>query len=231
MGAGDDEVELKTLSKMVQVIKDGLENDGAIAISDRRHFIYYQPGKSIDLPIHPGDQLREGSVSFRAVQAKQSVAAVVDPRVFGVPYYAIGHPVMDDDRIVGCITAIFPMSKRVMAETDHPAPPYLIGKTNDRYIPISFDEIHWIYADQRKTYIHTDRGDFQNKYTLTQLENLLPLGRFLRCHRSYIVNLESIAEIHPYFHSTFQLVLKDKDSSRIPVSQTYASRFRECLGF
>lgn len=222
-------MELQTLSRVVQMISNGLQNDAAIAIADRRQFIYYQPGKSIDLPIRPGDALREGTASLQTVQAQADVQTLVDPHVFGVPYFAMGHPVIENNQLAGCVTAIFPVQK---TKTIEPVKPQLlIGKTEDRFLPIAFKDIHWIYADQRKTFLHTEHGDFQNKYTLTQLEDLLPAGQFLRCHRSYIVKLDSIAEIHPYFHSTFHLVIKDKHESRIPVSQSYASAFREYLGF
>jgi two-component system, LytTR family, response regulator len=224
-------MEIESLSKVIEIISKSLQNEAAIAIADRRRFIYYQPGKSIDLPIHPGDALREGTVSLQAVQAQTDIATSVDPQVFGVPYYATGHPVIENNKLAGCVTAIFPLQKRMPLPTAKPSFSMLIGKTEDRFLPITFDEIHWLYADNRKTFIHTDRGDFQNKYSLQQLEEILPSGRFLRCHRSYIVNIDSIAEIHPHFHSTFQLVIKDKSASRIPVSQTYTSRFRDFLGF
>ena len=222
-------MELQTLSKVVQMISNGLQNEAAIAIADRRQFIYYQPGKSIDLPIRPGDELREGTASLQTVQAKADVSTMVDPQVFGVPYFAMGHPVIENNQLAGCVTAIFPVQK---PKTIEPVKPQLlIGRTDDRFLPIAFDDIHWIYADQRKTFLHTDQGDFQNKYNLIQLEDFLPAGQFLRCHRSYIVKLDSIAEIHPNFHSTFHLVIKDKQASRIPVSQSYASAFRDYLGF
>jgi len=224
-------MELETLSKVVQIISRGVQNEAAIAISDQRRFIYYQPGKSINLPIHPGEPLREGTASLQTVRAQEDVSTLVDPKVFGVPYFAIGHPIIENSQIAGCITAILPLQKDWQPETPKPAVNLLIGKTEDRFMPITFDEIHWIYAENRKTFIHTDRGDFQNKFTLQQLEDILPKDKFLRCHRSYIVNIDSIKEIHPHFHSTFQLVIKDKPSSHVPVSQTYVSSFRNFLGF
>ncbi|MGV3487073.1 MAG: LytTR family DNA-binding domain-containing protein [Tuberibacillus sp.] len=224
-------MELETLSKVVQIISRGVQNEAAIAISDRRRFIYYQPGKSINLPIRPGEPLREGTVSLETIRAQEDISTLVGPQVFGVPYFAIGHPIKEDNQLAGCITAIFPMRKEVPEAFIKPVSDILIGKTEDRYLPITFSEIHWIYSENKKTYIHTDHGDFQNKFTLQQLEELLPKERFLRCHRSYIVNIHSIKEIHPHFHSTFQLVIKDKQSSHVPVSQTYVGCFRQKLGF
>jgi len=224
-------MELETIAKVVQLISRDVRNEAAIAISDKRRFIYYQPGKSIDLPIHPGEPLREGTASLQTVRTQEDVSTRVDPKVFGVPYFAIGHPIIENNQLAGCITAIFPLQKEAPEKAEKPSVNLLIGKTEDRFLPITFDEIHWVYAENRKTYIHTDRGDFQNKFTLQELETILPKDMFLRCHRSYIVNIHSIREIHPHFHSTFQLVIKDKQGTHVPVSQTYVSRFRNFLGF
>ncbi|WP_027725588.1 LytTR family DNA-binding domain-containing protein [Tuberibacillus calidus] len=224
-------MELETLSKVVEMASRVAENDAAISISDRRQFIYYQPGKAINLPIRPGEPLREGTASLQTVLSKAHVTKVVDPQVFGIPYYAIGYPIIENDKIEGSITAIFPLQKARPNETAKPAINLLMGRTEDRFLPIKFHDIHWISSKQKKTLIHTNHGTYQNKYTLQHLEEILPKNRFIRCHRSYIVNIESIKEIHPHFHSTFQLVMNDQQGHHIPVSQSYASQFRDILGF
>ncbi|CFJ52130.1 CO-responsive transcriptional regulator RcoM [Mycobacterium tuberculosis] len=93
------------------------------------------------------------------------------------------------------------------------------------------NEIMYISSNEGKTQLHTANGAYTNKYNMAELENLLAPGQFIRCHRSYFVNLEAIRFIHPHFHSTFILEMKDKQKSRVPVSQSYASTFRQLLGF
>ena len=46
-------------------------------------------------------------------------------------------------------------------------------------------------------------------------------------HRAFIVNTEHITEIHPWFNSTYNLILKD--GSKIPVSRTYAKDLKSCF--
>ena len=63
--------------------------------------------------------------------------------------------------------------------------------------------------------------------TLSELEALLDPARFVRVHRSYIVNLESLARVEPYAKDSRVAILKD--GSRIPVSRAGYERLRELL--
>ena len=56
------------------------------------------------------------------------------------------------------------------------------------------------------------------------MEKKLQRTQFMRVHRSFIVNLDHIVEIHPWFNSTYNLVMKDK--SKVPVSRTYMKEFK-----
>ena len=222
---------LNDVLEMVQVISKSVQEHAAIAIADQKSFVYYHPGKEIDLPIHPGDQLREETASFQALLLKDELSLTIDSTVFGVPYMAHSLPIKEKNEIKGCITTIYPLKRKREVGFAQSVPlNFLVGKMEDRFLPITFSDIHYIYSDQGKTILHTKRGTFQNKYTLSQLEEMLPQHQFLRCHRSYIVNLEAIEEIHPHFHSTFKLSFKET-KTRIPVGQTYASLFRHILGF
>jgi two-component system LytT family response regulator len=44
---------------------------------------------------------------------------------------------------------------------------------------------------------------------MNSLENRLDPNKFLRIHRSTIVNVERIKELHPMFHGEYQVILKD----------------------
>ncbi|HUP62801.1 MAG TPA: LytTR family DNA-binding domain-containing protein [Thermoanaerobaculia bacterium] len=63
--------------------------------------------------------------------------------------------------------------------------------------------------------------------TLSELEALLDPARFVRVHRSYLVNLESLARVEPYAKDSRVAVLKD--GSRIPVSRAGYERLKELL--
>lgn len=218
-------MQLESCSNLVGVLRE-VPKEAAIAIADHNRFIYYQPGEGIDIKLKHGEELREGRVSLQALMLKQKTSALVDERLFGVSYFGTSYPIFNNDHIEGVITVIYP--PEIHSKNQQP---FLIGRKDDLWVPVPHSDIIYISAENGKTCIHTKGGSYQNKYTLTELEYRLPREYFLRTHRSFIINLKAIEEIHPHFHSTFLLVLKDGKRSKIPVSQTLAAEFRSKLGF
>lgn len=223
-------MDQSSVLSIVQAISQAFPQEASIAISDESKFIYYQPSRMIDLKIRPGDEVVEGTLTRKALLDKQKLAQYLEDSVFGVPYYAMSMPIITQGQAEGCITTIFPPSMHEV-ERKLPRHHFLIGRGEDRWIPIPLLDIQFIESEKGKTFLHTERGVYLNKYSLVELERLLPSDRFVRCHRAYMVNVHSIMEIHPDFHSTFVLIMNDKARSRVPVSQKYASMFRRLLGF
>jgi len=65
--------------------------------------------------------------------------------------------------------------------------------------------------------------------TLEELQAALDPDLFWRAHRSYVVNINRIREVVPWFKSTYQLKMDDKKGSEIPVSRMQSKRLREML--
>lgn len=63
--------------------------------------------------------------------------------------------------------------------------------------------------------------------TLEELLELLDPNIFWRAHRSYVVNINHIKEVVPWFKSTYQLRMADKQQTEIPVSRAQTKRLRE----
>ncbi|MGB9147761.1 MAG: response regulator [Acidobacteriaceae bacterium] len=63
--------------------------------------------------------------------------------------------------------------------------------------------------------------------TLEELFDLLDPAVFWRAHRSYLVNINHIREVVPWFKSTYQLRMDDKKQTEIPVSRAQTRRLRE----
>jgi two-component system LytT family response regulator/two-component system response regulator LytT len=66
-----------------------------------------------------------------------------------------------------------------------------------------------------------------NCRTLEELLASLDPGMFWRAHRSYLVNINRIREVVPWFKSSYQLRMDDKKQSEIPVSRAQTKRLRE----
>jgi len=198
-------------------------NSSSIAIADLTKFIYYQPSLDIDLKIKIGDPIHSETVTYKAVKEGRRAKEYKGNTLFGVGYYAISHPIRQQKRVVGAMTAIFPQEPEALSI------PYLTVRMEDRWIPIHFNQIIFMEAQNRKTYVTSSSSKGIHRYNLTELEIILPKNTFIRCHRSYIININQIKEIHPDLHSTFILIMADE--SRVPVSQSYAKQIRQMLGF
>jgi len=89
-------------------------------------------------------------------------------------------------------------------------------------------EIDWIEGAGVYVNLHVARKELLYRAALNELaENLDPM-RFVRVHRSAIVNIDSILELQPISHGEFDLVLKD--GHRCRVSRTYRTLLEERLG-
>ena len=69
-----------------------------------------------------------------------------------------------------------------------------------------------------------------NCRTLEELLDSLDNNLFWRAHRSYLVNINRIKEVVPWFKSSYQLRMDDKKQTEIPVSRTQTKRLRELFG-
>mgnify|MGYP001325780316 CR=1 FL=1 len=215
--------QAQSSKSLLDGIIDFFPEDTSFAVSDSRVYIYYQPSPVIDLNIRPGDQIKQGSATYKALSLKKKIFTYIDSSIFGVSYFGLSIPFLRKGKVMNVITAIFPI------RTNHSLPAYFTIKHHDRWFPVSVNDILYLEAENRKAKIVTLENQGYHKFNLSEIENLLPSETFIRCHRSYIVNVQAIAEIQPDFHSTFLLVMKNGD--RIPVSQSYASYFRRQLLF
>lgn len=214
-------MEFLSLSALLDVMGELFSDEISIAVSDKERYIYYRSSKRIDLKIKVGDPVKQGTMAFKAITHKQKVSEFIDRDVFGVPYHGMAVPYQRDGVVEGSVTAIYP------AYTDGKS--VVTVRTQDGWIPVPFADVKYVEVKDRKTIVFTDKFSGTHKNTLQEFEYLLPKENFIRCHRSFIVNVHHIREIYPDTHSTFVLAMND--DSRIPVSQSYSSYFRKQVGF
>ncbi len=69
-----------------------------------------------------------------------------------------------------------------------------------------------------------------NCRTLEELLDGLDSDMFWRAHRSYVVNINRIKEVVPWFKSSYQLRMDDRKQTEIPVSRAQTKRLRELFG-
>jgi two-component system LytT family response regulator len=104
----------------------------------------------------------------------------------------------------------------------------LIVKSAGRVSFIRAEEIDWIEAEGYYARLHVGGKSHLLRETLTNLESLLDQNRFLRIHRSSIVNLERIRELQTQSHGEFIVVLND--GTQLKLSRGYRDRLTTLLG-
>lgn len=209
------------MGSLLDVMGALFSDEVSIAVTNTTEYIYYRPSKRIDLKIEAGDPVKEGTIAFKALATGQKASEFIDKEVFGVPYHGMAVPFEEDGKLGGCALAIYP------AYTEGKS--VVTVKSADGWKPIPFDDVKFLEVKDRKTHVHTEGFSGTNKNSLQEFEYVLPRELFVRCHRSFIVNVHHIEEIHPDSHSTFVLAMDN--GARIPVSQTYSSYFRKLLDF
>jgi two-component system LytT family response regulator len=100
----------------------------------------------------------------------------------------------------------------------------LAVRTAGRTVFVDVDEIDWIEAAENYVQLHIGRTRHLLHVPLARLEASLDPARFLRIHRSTIVQVPRIAELIPGVHGEFVVVLKD--GTRLDSGRTFADKLR-----
>jgi len=95
-----------------------------------------------------------------------------------------------------------------------------------RFIRVA--DIDWIEAAGVYANLHTGGKELLYRAALHELAERLDPARFVRVHRSAIVNIESILRLEPISHGEFEVILKD--DSRLRISRTYRGQLEKRLG-
>ena len=91
----------------------------------------------------------------------------------------------------------------------------LMIKASSRMMLLKVDEIDFIEADGNYAKLHAGRKTHLLREKMNDLEGRLDPAKFVRIHRSVIVNLERIKEMHPHFNGDYVVVLEDGRQLRL----------------
>lgn len=98
----------------------------------------------------------------------------------------------------------------------------------NKLIPIDTNDIIYSTVENKTTVIVTAKGKYETNYNLSELQEKLDPEIFFRTHKSYILNLNFIESIEPWFNSTYNINLKNSKDI-VPVSRNYAKKFKEIM--
>lgn len=116
---------------------------------------------------------------------------------------------------------------------EHPVPrpaaqrtKLLIKANNRNFIVDANDMIYATIQDGLISVASTRLEGLSNYRTIEELQSNLDPDVFWRVHRSYLVNINRIKEVIPWFKSSYQLRMDDKNQTEIPVSRVQTKRLR-----
>ena len=89
------------------------------------------------------------------------------------------------------------------------------------------DVIYATIQDGIITVVSTQIEGLSNYRTIDELQSSLEPNTFWRPHRAYLVNIDKIQEVVPWFKSSYQLRMSDKKQTEIPVSRAQTKRLRQ----
>ena len=101
---------------------------------------------------------------------------------------------------------------------------------DERIKLLDIEEIVFAEAFEGNVLINTKNETFIYKGTIKSLEEKLKDKGFFRVQKSYIVNLNKIVEILPWFKGTYWLVMEDSKKTQIPVSKSQIKELKALLG-
>jgi two-component system LytT family response regulator len=103
----------------------------------------------------------------------------------------------------------------------------IVIKASGRISFLNVEEIDWIEAADNYVQLHVGRDSHLVHGTLSKLEGGLNPEKFLRVHRSTIINLTRVKEIRPLFHGEYSILLLD--GTELTSSRTYRDRLEPLL--
>jgi two-component system response regulator LytT len=141
------------------------------------------------------------------------------------------------------LEATMERARRVIAERARAVPPEpaavikpalqrtkVLVRSGQRNLVVDAQEVVYATIEDGLISVVTSQLEGVSNYrTLEELQSNLDPDVFWRVHRSYLVNLNRIKEVIPWFKSSFQLRMDDKKQTEVPVSRAQAKRLRALL--
>lgn len=99
-----------------------------------------------------------------------------------------------------------------------------------KIVPVNKSDIVFIYVKDKDVFVRTRIDEFSAMMTLQEFDNMLTEANFMRVHRQYIINLDEVLEITPWFHGSYLLRMNDANKQEVPVSRNRVKQLKIALG-
>ncbi|MDE3195188.1 MAG: response regulator transcription factor [Acidobacteriota bacterium] len=110
------------------------------------------------------------------------------------------------------------------------APDRIAVRNNGRVFFLKVEDIDWVEASDNYVCLHCGRETHVVRETMSDLETRLDPAKFLRVHRSAIVNLDRVRELQPWFRGDFRVILRDGTELKLTKNHREKLESRLLLG-
>lgn len=100
---------------------------------------------------------------------------------------------------------------------------FTVRKRGGKEIVVDVADIDWVEAAGNYAILHVDGDTFEIRSSLTKLESELDPKRFVRVHKSHVVNIARVAEVTPWVSGDWRIRLQD--GAEVNLSRRYRQRF------
>jgi two-component system response regulator LytT len=164
---------------------------------------------AVDYLLKPFDQARVGKALEKARQ-----------RIAG----DVGATSENDSRLAALVRLL----EQQQAAPQRERTGKLVVRAQSRMLLVDQKDICFASIDEGTISVSTTTIEGQsNCRTLEELLDLLDPEIFWRAHRSFVVNINHIREVLPWFKSSYQLRMNDRKATELPVSRAQTKRLRE----
>jgi two-component system LytT family response regulator len=101
-------------------------------------------------------------------------------------------------------------------------------KNNGHILFVKSDDIDWIEAEGNYVRLHSGKESHMLRDTISALEGQLDPKKFLRVHRSTIINLDRVKEMHSWFHGDYRIIMQC--GAQLMLSRNYRDRLNGLFG-
>lgn len=109
-------------------------------------------------------------------------------------------------------------------------PARLPSRLGDRIEFVELSRVTHFYANEKLTYAATPKKDYVIDCTIAELEQTLDPARFVRIHRSTVVNIEFVREIYSWFSERMMVRIDDGKDTELTVARDRVKTLKERLG-
>jgi two-component system, LytTR family, response regulator len=104
----------------------------------------------------------------------------------------------------------------------------LMIRREGRVVFLKTRDIDWIEAEGKYVYLHLGKESVLLREGITKMETALDPARFIRIHRSTIVNVDRVQELHPWFRRDYRVILRD--GTQLMMTGNYRQNLQRAFG-